>query len=166
MEDAPKPMISTTGKLPLLAEKIAEVEARLDALEKEIDEIGMPAAQDLKRRFEALRIEDRALRRNFEESVARGEPDSVRLDKIVALLNHIDNEERSIEDDAHFLHQSPPSSVVLAAQAAARMIDLYRTAIRKVLGDHHPLGQSVFVNHTHDHLAAGFGVEDDNPKGN
>lgn len=165
MDDAPNPMNPIPDKLPLLAEKIAEIEARLDRLEKEIDEIGLPAAYDLKRRFDALKIEDRALRRNFEESLARGEPDSVRLEKVVALLEHIENEEMSVENEAHFLHQSAPSSVTLAAQAAARMIDIYRAAMKKVLGDHHPLGQSVFVNHTHDNLAAEFGLGEEKPRG-
>jgi hypothetical protein len=39
------------------------------------------------------------------------------------------------------------------------MIDLYRRAINRVLGDHHPLGESVFVNHSHDALAAEYGLE-------
>jgi hypothetical protein len=150
-----------TENLSPLAAKIAEVDAKLDALGREIAEIGMPAAYDLKRRYEALRVEDNALKRNFEESVARGEPDTVRLEKIEALLRHIEHEEASVEHEAHFLHQSNPSSVILAAQAATRMVDLWRKAIKKVLGDVHPLGQSVFVNHTHDNLADEFGLDRD-----
>lgn len=143
-----------------LAEKIAEMERKLESLEQEIGEIGLPAAYDLKKRFDALRIEEHALKRNFEESMARGEPDSVRLEKIVKLLHHMEREEASVEHEAHFLHQSAPSSVTLAAKAAAGMIDLYRRAIHRVLGDHHPLGESVFVNHSHEALAAEYGLED------
>ena len=154
------PMKSDTEDLSPLALRISEVEARLEKLESEIDEIGQPAAHDLKKRFDALRIEEKALQRNFEESVARGEPDAVRIEKIEALLRHIQNEESSMEHEADFLHQSAPSSVTLAAQAAAGMIDLYRRALKKVLGDHHPLGESVFVNHSHENLSSDFGLKD------
>jgi hypothetical protein len=156
-------MMNTENLSPLAA-KIAEVDAKLDALGREIAEIGMPAAYDLKRRYDALRVEDNALKRNFEESVARGEPDAVRLEKIETLLRHIEHEEASVEHEAHFLHQSNPSSVILAAQAATQMVDLWRRAIRKVLGDVHPLGQSVFVNHTHDNLAEEYGLDRDKPR--
>lgn len=142
-----------------LAGKIAEMEAKLAALEQEIDEIGPPAANDLKKRFDALKIEERALKRNFKESTARGEPDIVRLEKVEALLRHMEREESSVEHEAHFLHQSAPSSVVLAAEAASRLIDLYRRALKQVLGDHRPLGESVFVNHSHEALAAQYGLE-------
>lgn len=149
-----------------IASKIAGVEAKLDSLGREIDEIGMPAAYDLKRRYDALRIEETALRRNFEESIGRGEPDAVRLEKIEALLRHIEDEEASVEREADFLHQSNPSTVILAAEAAARVVDLWHRAIKKVLGGSHPLGESVFVNHTHENLTRDFGLDseaDDKP---
>jgi hypothetical protein len=142
-----------------LAEKIAEMEPKLEALEREITEIGQPAANELKKRFDALRIEERALKRNFEESMSRGEPDSVRLAKVEALLRYMQREESSVEHEAHFLHQAAPSSVTIAAQAVSGMIDLYRRAIHRVLGDSHPLGQSVFVNQSTDDLAAEYGLE-------
>jgi DNA repair exonuclease SbcCD ATPase subunit len=157
-------MMTESDKLCPLAEKIAEMETKLEALGREIDEIGMPAAYDLKKRYDALRIEENALKRNFEESTARGEPDAVRLEKIEALLRHIEREEASVEHEAHFLHQSNPSSVILAAQAATGMVELWRKAIKKVLGDVHPLGQSVFVNHTHDNLTEDHGLDRDEPK--
>jgi predicted RNase H-like nuclease (RuvC/YqgF family) len=157
-------MTTDPDKLCPLAERIAEMEAKLEALGREIDDIGQPAAYDLQKRYDALRIEENALRRNFEESVARGEPDAVRLEKIETLLRHIENEEASVEHEAHFLHQSNPSSVILAAQAATRMVDLWRKALKKVLGDVHPLGQSVFVNHTHDNLTEDFGLDPDKPE--
>jgi DNA repair exonuclease SbcCD ATPase subunit len=152
----------------VLAIKIGEVEAKLELLEKEISEIGMPAGYDLQKRLEALKVEEKALRRNFEESQLRGEPDSVRLAKIETLLRHIENEEASVEHEAHFLHQSNPSSVILAAQAAAGMIELWRKGIKKVLGDHHPFGSSVFVNHTHEDLVTDYGYDSEKkgtPKG-
>ena len=75
------------------------------------------------------------------------------------LLRHMQREEASVEHEAHFLHQAAPSSVILAAQAASGLIDLYRRAIKHVLGDHHPFGESVFVNQTHETLAAEYGLE-------
>ncbi|WP_367870191.1 hypothetical protein [Luteolibacter sp. Populi] len=156
-------MNSNPETASLLATKIGEVEARLELLEKEISEIGLPAGYDLQKRLDALKIEERALRRNFEESQARGEPDSVRLARIETLLRHIENEETSVENEAHFLHQSNPSSVILAAQAAAGMIELWRRGIKKVLGDHHPLGSSVFVNHTHEELVSDYGYDPAKP---
>ena len=100
-----------------LAVKIAIVDAKLEDLENEIREIGQPAGQELLRRLEVLKIEEKALKRNFEESRLRGEPDSVRLVKIETLLEHIEREEASMENDAHFLHQSVPSSVGIAVEA-------------------------------------------------
>lgn len=152
-----------------LEAKIAEADAKLDLLEKEIEEIGMPAATNLRKRLEALRIEEAALKRNVEESRQRGEPDSIRLAKIETLLQHIEDEEDSMAEDAHFLHQAAPSSMELAVQAGAQVVDLYRKGMKKVIGDRHPLGESVFVNHTHENLTEMHGLKDeapapDNPK--
>lgn len=141
--------------------KIVEADAKLDLLEKEIEEIGMPAATNLRKRLEALRVEEAALKRNFEESKLRGEPDSVRLAKIEALLQHIEDEEDSMAEDAHFLHQAAPSSMELAVQAGAQVVDLYRKGMKKVIGNRHPLGESVFVNHSHDNLTEMHGLKDD-----
>jgi DNA repair exonuclease SbcCD ATPase subunit len=160
-----QPMNSDSDAADLLAGKIAEVETKLELLEREIAEIGLPAGYDLQKRLEALKIEEKALRRNFEESRERGEPDSVRLAKIETLLRHIENEEASVEHEAHFLHQSNPSSVILAAQAAAGMIDLWHRGIKKVLGDRHPFGSSVFVNHTHDDLVTDYGFHPSEKEG-
>ena len=143
-----------------LAVKIAIVDAKLEDLENEIREIGQPAGQELLRRLEVLKIEEKALKRNFEESRLRGEPDSVRLVKIETLLEHIEREEASMENDAHFLHQSVPSSVGIAVEAGARLVELYRRAFRRALGDHHPLGSSVFVNHSHENITAEFGTKE------
>ncbi len=141
-----------------LAGKIQEANAKLQQLEQTILRIGMPAGQELKRRVDALKIEEAALERNFAESVKRGEPDSARLVKIEALLHHIEREEVSVERAAAFLHQAAPSSMSLAVEAGAQVVDLYRRGFKKILGSHLPLGESVFVNHTHEHLTDQIGL--------
>src|SRR5690606_2081566 len=88
-----EPMNPISEKLASLSEKISAAGVKLEHLEKDLEEIGQPAAYELQRRFDALKIEEKALRRNFEESIARGEPDSVRLEKVETLLRHIENEE-------------------------------------------------------------------------
>lgn len=143
-----------------LAAKILEAETKLENLEQEIAEIGQPAGHELRRRLDILKIEEKALKRNFEESLQRGEPDSVRLEKIEALLRHIEREEASVEHDADFLHQAAPSSMTFAVQAGAQVVDLVGRGMKRVLGDHHPLGESVFVNHSHDNLADDYGLID------
>lgn len=143
-----------------LAAKILEAETKLEKLEQEIAEIGQPAGHELQRRLEILKIEESALKRNFLESQQRGEPDSVRMDKIEALLRHIEREEASVEHDADFLHQAAPSSMTFAVQAGAQVADLLGRGMKRVLGDHHPLGESVFVNHSHDNLTVDYGLVD------
>ncbi len=141
-----------------LTEKILQLEAKLGKLEKDILEIGQPAGQELQRRLHILRIEEGALKRNFEESLRNGEPDSIRMEKIEALLDHIEREESAVEHDADFLHQAAPSSMTLAVEAGARVVDLYRRGVKRVIGDHHPLGESVFVNHSHENLKREYGI--------
>jgi hypothetical protein len=143
-----------------LATKILEAETKLNKLEQEIAEIGQPAGHELRRRLEILKIEEKALKRNFDESQLRGEPDSVRMEKIEALLRHIEREEASVEHDADFLHQAAPSSMAFAVQAGVQVADLLGRGMKRVIGDHHPLGESVFVNHSHDNLAAEYGLVD------
>lgn len=135
-----------------LADKISDVEAKLDSLELEIKEIGQPAARDLQHRLDQLNIEEKALKRNFEESQRADPPDVERLQKVEALLRHIENEKSSVEQDADFLQQAAPSSVTLAVEAGAHMVELYRRGVKRVIGDSHPLGSSVFVNRTHEDL--------------
>lgn len=153
-------MKSNPQESSLRAEKVIEVEAKLQQLGQAIEEIGQPAAQELRRRLEALKIEGNALKRNFEESLARGEPDSVRMEKIETLLRHIEREESSVGHAADFLHQAAPSSVTLAVEAGAHLVDLYRRGVKRVIGDHHPLGASVFVNHSHENLESEYGLVD------
>ncbi len=143
------------------AKKIMEADARLAKLEKSIAEIGMPAAQDLRRRLNALRIEENALKRNFEESRQRGDSDGSKMEKIELLLHYIEREESSLEHATDFLHQAAPSSMILAVETGAHVVDFLGRKVRRVLGDHHPLGTSVFVNHSHDNLAAEYGIARD-----
>ncbi|MES2996647.1 MAG: hypothetical protein V4733_07540 [Verrucomicrobiota bacterium] len=138
-----------------LATKIAELDARLVALEQQIEEIGMPAGQELRERLEALKVQERALKRNLTESFERGEPDAHRLAQIEALFAHIEEEESLMEENTHFLTQAAPSSVTIVAEAAAKTLALWQRALRKVVGDHHPFGASAFVNHNHDDLVRG-----------
>lgn len=135
-----------------LARMIAESEAELQRLCWEIEEIGRPAAHELQRRLDALRIEENALKRNLTELLDMADPNSDRLEKVIALLRHIQSEENSVAHDADFLHQSPPSSAEFAARAGAGLVDLCLRGIKRVIGDHHPLGMSVFVNHSREDL--------------
>jgi hypothetical protein len=144
----------------LLAEKVFEVEVKLLSLELAIEEIGQPAAQGLRHRLEILKIEGSALQRNFEESLIRGEADAVRVAKIETLLHHIEREESSVRHAADFLHQAAPSSVTFAVEAGAHLVDLYRRGVKRVVGDCHPLGASVFVNHSHENLESEYGLVD------
>ena len=153
-------MNHTPENTSLLAQKITEVDAKLRNLEREIEEIGQPAAQDLQRRLGLLKIEEKAMIRNFAESRSQGEPDSVRMEKIETLLHHIEREEASLEHAADFLHQAAPSSVTIAVQTSVQVVDLVGRGVKRVLGDHHPLGSSVFVNHSHENLASEFGLTD------
>lgn len=135
----------------IIAAKILEAEARLLALEEEVAEIGLPASHELKRRVDALRVEEHALKRNFEATTRIGESDAVRMAKVESLLRHIEDEEASVGHDADFLSLAAPSSMGLAVQAGAEIVDLARRGMRMVVGEQ-PLGSSAFVNHTHDDL--------------
>ncbi len=154
-------MESTHENLPPLARKIAEAETKLENLESQIAEIGLPAGTQLRRRLEILKIEDKALKRNFEDSICRGEPDSVRIKKIEALLAHIEREEFSMKHEADFLHQSAPSSMTVIAETGAQVVDLLKRGVKHVIGDHRPLGSSVFVNHSHKNLVDYHGLIDE-----
>lgn len=153
-------MKATHETMSALAREIARAEAKLQKLEWEIEEIGQPAAHELKRRLDALRIEENALKRNLSEALGMGEPDSVRMEKVEALLRYIQSEEASVEHDAEFLHQSGHTTAEFAAQAGALLVDLCVRAMKRVVGDHHPLGMSVFVNRSPESLAAQYGRSD------
>ncbi len=154
----------TDQELSRLASKIAETETKLECLASEISEIGQPAGAGLQRRLDALTIEERALKRNVEELLSAGEPSEARVAKVEALLKYIESEGDSLEHEADFLHQGSPSSVVLVAEAGVRLIELCKRAIHRVTGDHHLLGSSVFVNHTHDELVEFHGLRKESTK--
>ncbi len=158
------PMNPSTEKCMSLAEKIEEAEFKLETIELAIAEIGMPAATELKRRLEALKIEEKALKRNFEESIKRGEPDSARMEKVEKLLKLIEAEEFSVAHEADFLHQAAPSSMWVVAETGAHVIDFLKRGVKRVMGDHRPLGSSVFVNHSHENLKEFHGLEDEEKK--
>lgn len=143
-----------------LAAKIDEAEAKLEFLESEIEVIGQPAAHELSRRVEALRIEHRALKRNFGESQNGGGVKEERLRKIEILLRKIENEEESVEHAAAFLHQGAPSTVVMAVEAGAKVAGSIGRKMKETLGPHLK-PQSVFVNHSHDELVEYHGLKDE-----
>lgn len=141
-----------------LAAKIARVDRRLEELEDEIGEIGEPAASALRARLDALEVERRALGRNYEEACRPG--GRRRMRKVDALLGHIEREEASVGHEADFLHQSPPSSVSLAVESGVKLVSAGSERLKRILGGHHPFGESVFVNHTTDNLRDHYGLED------
>jgi chromosome segregation ATPase len=146
-----------------LARQIAEAETKLQNLEWEIEEIGQPAAHELQRRLDALNIEEHALKRNLAEALGMEEPGDARMAKIEALLAYIQSEESAVEREAEFLHQSPPTSAEIATQAGSRIMDLCLRALKRVVGDHHPLGMSVFVNHSPQLLEERYGISGKKP---
>lgn len=151
-------MKTAPQEIAALANQVAEAEATLQKLEWEIEEIGQPAAHELQRRLDALKIEERALQRNLTEALGMEEPGDARMAKIEALLAYIQSEEAAVERETEFLHQSPPTSAEFAAQAGSRILDLCLRALKRVVGEHHPLGMSVFVNHSPDLLTERYGV--------
>jgi hypothetical protein len=143
-----------TASLSPLALEISHVEAKLCRLEQEVAEIGQPAGHALQLRLDALKIEDHALKRNFEEARRLPQLDSAKMLKIERLLHHIEREERSVEQEAHFLQQAAPSSVTLTIQTGAHVVDLVSRSVKRLLGAHQPLGRSVFVNHSSAEISA------------
>lgn len=154
-------MKPTPEEIAMLAKHIAETEAQLQRLEWEIQEIGEPAAQHLRQRLDALRIEENALKRNVAEALGKDEPDEMRMKKIEALLSYIEREENAVGHDADFLHQSAPSSTEIPFRAGKYIGELCLRALKRVIGEHHPLGMSVFVNRSPDALNARFGLHNE-----
>lgn len=133
-----------------MAEEIKSTEMKIYELADEIAEIGGPAAHRLRERLHALVIEEAALKRN----AADPHITPARRAQIERLLHHIEQEEDELAHEADFLHQSPPSSVSVAAETGARLYRLAARGLKKILHGHHPLGESVFVNHTYEDLVA------------
>jgi len=153
-------MTSKPEILPTLEEIILDVENHFGRLQREIEEIGLPAGLDLQRRLEELKVEEQGVRRDIIRYLLDPEPDPIKVKNIERLLQRIADEESSVQDDADFLNQSAPSSVSFAVEAGAHLVGLYRRVLGRLIRDHCPLGQSVFVNQTHDDLAARFGIDD------
>lgn len=151
-------MKPTPEELSSLAGKIAQAEAALQKLEWEIEEIGQPAAHELKRRLDALKIEENALNRNLAELLGMENASEKRMEKVEALLAYIQQEEASLGHDANFLHQSGHTSAEWAAKAGSLLVDLCVKGLKRVVGNHHPLGMSVFVNHNRENLETLYGV--------
>ncbi len=151
-------MKTAPEEIAVLAKQVAEAEATLQKLEWEIEEIGQPAAHELQRRLDALKIEERALQRNLTEALGMAEPGEARMAKIEALLAYIQSEEAAVGRETEFLHQSPPTSSEFAAQAGSHILGLCLRALKRVVGEHRPLGMSVFVNHSPDLLTERYGV--------
>ena len=160
--------IAMTEEIPRsrsLDEEIAMTEAKLEELREEIQEIGEPAAHSLYDRLKALEIEENALKRNIAEMRMGGRSKADRLAKAEALLHHIEQEEEALAHEVDFLHQSPPSSVQLAFEAGNRLYHLGARGLNRILGDHHPLGSSVFVNHSTETLKERFELHTPDEKG-
>ena len=160
MVKLPSAMKPAPEEIAALARQVAEAEATLQKLELEIEEIGQPAAHELQRRLDALKIEERALQRNLTEALGMDDPGDARMAKIEALLSYIRSEEAAVAQETEFLHQSPTTSAELAAKAGSRVVDLCLRALKRIVGEHHPLGMSVFVNHSPDVLTERYGVGD------
>jgi chromosome segregation ATPase len=126
--------------------QIAHAGEQLEKLSEELHDIGEPASRALERRLNALKVEYKALQRNYGEFQHRDHDGALALQKIHALLDHIEREESSLGHEANFLHQSNPSTMELAVRAGSHVIDLYRQGKQHIIGDRHPLGASVFVN--------------------
>lgn len=151
-------MNASPESLAELAAAVARTEEKLQELEKEVQSVGEPAGSDLRKRVEALRVEEAALKRNLHEAFGTGEVDEKRMAKIEALLEHIESEERHIHHETDFRDRAVPNSSEIIVKMGDRSVKLVLGAIKRLLGDHHPLGTSVFVNHTHETLARRYGV--------
>lgn len=147
-----------------LAEKINDAELKLAELEEALLVVGHPADAKLQERLDALRIEEEALKRNYTDLLEHPHDEQERLKKVITLLEHIEREEASVQHEADFLAQSAPSSVILAATAASRVFDALGAAFNKYLKGKRPMGESVFVNHTHDDLVKFYGIKDEEEK--
>jgi hypothetical protein len=50
--------------------------------------------------------------------------------------------------------------VTLAVEAGSHLVEVLRHGMKRMIGDHHPLGESVFVNHSHANLTSQYGLAD------
>lgn len=150
-----KPSSETLNEL---AAGLARAEEKLQLLEEEIRSVGQPAGAELQKRLDALRIEEAALKRNISEAFGAETGDEARLAKIKALLDHIEAEELHIQHEADFLDRAVPNTSEILTKVGDRTMRFVLGAIKRVVGDHHPMGSSVFVNHTHEMLERKYGI--------
>jgi chromosome segregation ATPase len=153
MLDKPKTIMNDRTANHLDAQ-ITSAGEQLEKLSAELHDIGEPASRALDRRLKALKVEYKALQRNYSEFQHRDHDGALALQKIHILLDHIEREESSLGHEANFLHQSNPSTMALAVRAGSRMVDLYRQGKQQLIGNHHPLGASAFVNQSADEIKA------------
>ncbi len=146
---------------PELAHRIAESDAKLTLLEDGLAKINDPAGDRLRERLKALKIEEKALKRNFNEASGDCPDHQERIERVKRLLAQVQQEEASIEHEKAFLEQASPSTVILAAEAGSRAARKVGSKVRRIIGNRHPLGWSVFVNHTHDDLVARHGLPEE-----
>ena len=149
-----------------LAEKIDATEEKLNALHRDVESIGEPASRDLQHRLEAIDVEEHALQRNFAELQKGEATDETKLRKIETLLHHIEAEEAAVGHEADFLHQGAPSTLDLAYRVGSRCFDLGASGVKKIIGDHHILWHSPFVNTTIESLSTRFHLSPEEPPEN
>ncbi len=156
--------MKTRAKNPdRLADEIEATLRKLAKLEKEIEEIGEPAAGALRHRLEALQVEEHALQRNAGElkTGKAGRRNAVRARKLETLLHHIEAEESSLEHDADFLHQASPTTLEFAFRCGSRVFDIGARGWKKATGGRQLMWHSPFVNNTHDSLASRYRMPDE-----
>jgi chromosome segregation ATPase len=152
--------VTSESALARLKAKINDTKLKLGELKEMLAPIGHPADTALQKRLDALKIEERALQRNYTELIHNPADETQRLQKVEMLLRYIEQEESSLAHEAAFLSQSAPSSVILAAEGATRAMEAMSRAFNKLLGGKRPLGESVFVNHSHDDLVNHYGLKE------
>lgn len=141
-----------------LAEKIDATEDKLRSLNEELESIGEPASLTLQHRLAAITVEEHALQRNFAEA-RQSDPDTLdeaKVRKVETLLHHVEAEEAALEHEVEFLHQGSPSTLEFAYRIGSRIFDLGASGVKKIMGGHHVLAHSPFVNTTIKGLAARF----------
>ena len=165
IEPEPSAMSHQPDSKGRLAEKIDATEKKLQALHVEVESIGEPASSDLQHRLEAIDVEEHALQRNFAELQEGKATDEKKLRKIEALLHHIEAEEANLHHEAEFLNQGAPSTLDLAYRIGSRCFDLGANGVKKIIGDHHILWHSPFVNTTIESLSSRFHLSPEDSDG-
>jgi predicted RNase H-like nuclease (RuvC/YqgF family) len=116
-------MSSKTESSVELAQKIEATERKIQELERELESIGKLASRDLERRLAALRVEECALKRNFEEMGHSYPPDAEKVRKVESLLHHIEAEEEELEHEAEFRRRGNLTTLEFAFRSLGRFFD-------------------------------------------